>query len=71
MFGIVLKANWTEEPLTINLTRSSDDFPDGVAVDPDNAAATWPKALVSKTRDISVTSTASGRQRDAYVVRKP
>lgn len=71
MFGIVLKANWSEEPVTVNLKHPADDFADGVRVNPDNTAAAWPKASISKIRDISVTSTASGKRRAAYVVRKP
>ena len=70
MYGIVLKANWSEEPVSVNLKHASDNFQDGVSVNPDSVVATWPHDTIDKVRDISVTSTASGRRRQAFVVKE-
>ncbi len=57
MFGVILKSNWSEEPVTVNKTSTQDNFQDSMPLDPDMVAATWPKASFTVQRDISVRST--------------
>lgn len=40
MYGLILKANWSEEPITVNLTSPNDDFVEGMDVNPDAVATT-------------------------------
>lgn len=70
MFGVVLKANWSEDPVTVNLTDTADNFPDGMPLDPDAVADTWAKARIVSVRDFRVRSTRTGRLREAHVVKE-
>lgn len=70
MFGVILKSNWSEEPVTVNKTASQDNFQEGMPLDPDAVAATWPKASFMVQREISVRSTKTNRLRAAVVVKK-
>ncbi len=69
MFGVILKSNLSEEPVTVNKTSTQDNFQDNMPLDPDMVAATWPKASFTVQRDISVRSTKTNRLRAAVVVK--
>lgn len=70
MFGVVLKANWSEEPVTVNQTSDTDNFKDEMPIDPNNVADTWPKDGIEIMREFRVRSTETGYLRGAYVVRQ-
>lgn len=70
MFGLVLKANWPTDPVSISVRRGADTFTDGMPVDPDTEVDTWTKAESVKRRELQVRSTATNRLRDAFVVEK-
>jgi hypothetical protein len=71
MYGIVLKANSCDNPMTVNETRNADTFADGMDVDPDYVAANWQQDQTANVREITVRSSRTGRPRGAYVCKHP
>lgn len=71
MFGLILKANLSEDPVTISLTSAQDNFKDGMGVDPDHVATTWPRGGFTTVSEITVRSTKTNRDRAAIVGRRP
>ncbi|TDW68998.1 hypothetical protein EDF57_101892 [Novosphingobium sp. PhB55] len=71
MFGLILKSNLSEDPVTVSIKCDRDDFADGMDVDPDAVATTWPKGGFTNVRDMNVRSTATHRSRAAIVASRP
>ncbi|MCQ1569147.1 hypothetical protein NFO65_00145 [Neorhizobium galegae] len=70
MYGLILKANGSEEPVKVNLKYTQDDFTDGMDVNPDAVADAWPQASFAMIREMKVRSTKTHMPRQAMVVRE-